>query len=298
MKNKASPESIPKITAKQTLLRTGLGINAAFSLLCAVIILNFGKQLAALIGEVNPLFLQIIGFCLLLFAAELALQVSKGRLSTLRALFVSFLDIGWVLASIVLLVFFPSSLTQNGVIIVSLVAIVVFFCSVLQLSGIYRIHAVPARKTYRHCVPMIVEASVEDLWSIIGNLDSIAQYAPHIARSNLVTSKSSGKGSVRECQGINGKQWSERCTVYEPNQRLELKFLTEEPGFPLPVKSMEGGWHLKKLEEGCCEVRVWWEMEPKVKALALILMPIFSYLMDRDFKQVINNMAGKGRTGP
>jgi len=256
--------------------------------------LAYEPQLAALIGQINPLLLQIIGFSLLLFASELVLQISKRRLSTLRALFVSIMDVGWVLASLVLLVFFPDLLTRSGAVIVSSVAGVVLLCSLLQLFGIHHIHTVPGRKTYRHCVPMAVEASAESLWEIIGNLDSIAQYAPHIASSRLVNSKSSGEGSVRCCQDISGKQWSERCTAYEPNLRLELKFLTEEQNFPLPVKEMKGGWQLKKLEESRCEVRVWWELEPKIQALALILMPMFGYLMDRDFKQVMSNMAGEG----
>jgi len=296
MKTKASSNSVIQFTPKQLLLRTGLAINATFSVLCAVGMLVYGQQLAALMGRINPLLLQMIGLSLLFFASELVLQISKRRLSTLRALFVSIMDVGWVLASLVLLVFFPDLLSGSGAVIVSLVAAVVLLCSLLQLFGIHRIHAVPGRKTYRHCVPMAVEASAESLWYIIGNLDSIAQYAPHIASSRLVNSESSGEGSVRICQDISGKQWSEQCTVYDPKKQLDLKFLTEEPNFPLPVKEMEGGWQLKKLDEGRCEVRVWWELEPKIRAFALILMPIFSHLMDRDFKQVMNKMAEEGNS--
>ena len=149
MKAKASPKSILQFTPKQALLRAGLAINATFSVLCAVIMLAYGQQLAALMGQINPLLLQIIGFSLLLFACELVLQISKRRLSTLRALIISVMDVGWVLASLVLLVFFPGLLTGSGAVIVSLVAAVVLLCSFLQLLGINRIHAAPERKTYR-----------------------------------------------------------------------------------------------------------------------------------------------------
>jgi len=140
---------------------------------------------------------------------------------------------------------------------------------------------------------MQIDALAESLWGMIGDLGSIAQYAPQLASSRLVDGGTSGVGSVRRCQDVNGKQWSERCTVYEPGCRLELSFLSDAPDFPLPVNRMVGGWELTELDENCCEVRVWWELEPKVMPLALLLMPIFSHMTDRDFKKVINNMAGK-----
>lgn len=199
------------------------------------------------------------------------------------------------MASLALLVIWPNTLTSGGATIVALVAVVVLICALLQLSGINRIHRVTGRTTYRHCVPMTVEASAESLWSIIGSLGSIAQYAPQLASSQLADGEISGLGSVRNCQDKNGKRWSERCTAYEPGHRLELKFLTEVPDFSLPVKKMDGGWELKALGKNLSEVRVWWELEPKVKPLALFLMPIFGHMMDRQFKVVMDNMAGNGR---
>lgn len=292
MKHKTRSKSTPKTISKQTLLRTGLATNAVFSTLCAILFLAYDNQLAELMGQVNPLLLQTIGVSLLIFVVELFCQIIKKRLSTLRALIVSIADLTWVMASLALLVIWPNILTGSGATIVALVAAVVLICALLQLSGINRIHRVSGRTTYRHCVPMEVEASAESLWRIIGDLDSIAQYAPHIASSQLADGEISGLGSVRNCQDENGKQWSERCTAYEPGHRLELRFLTEVPDFPLPVKKMDGGWELEALAENRSEVRVWWEMEPKVKPFALLLMPIFGYMMDRQFKVVMDNMAG------
>lgn len=269
-----------------------MAINATFSALCAVTLLLGSQQLAALLGRVDPLLLQIIGVGLILFAVELVCQIFRRRLSTLRALMVSIADMVWVLASVVLLVFWPGALSGSGAAIVALVAAVVLLCALLQLSGIHRIHGVPGRSSYRHCVPITVKASAESLWAIVGKLDSIAQYAPHLASSQLVNGDISGVGSVRHCEDINGKQWSERCTAYEPGHRLELEFLTEEPGFPLPVRNMVGGWELKPLSGNRCEIRVWWELEPNVRFLALFLMPIFGHIMDRHFRDVMNKMAG------
>lgn len=255
--------------------------------------LVFGGKLADLMGLKSPLLLQIIGIGLLLFAAELVYQISKKRLSSLRALVASLADLGWVSMSLILLLFLPEALTASGTVIVALVAAVVLLCAVLQLSGIEKMHRLPGRDAYRHCVPMEVGASAESLWRIIGDLGSIAQYAPQLASSRLVNGEISGVGSVRCCQDVNGKQWSERCTAYESGHRLELTFLCDEPGFPLPVKEMVGGWELKELGENCCEVRVWWELVPKVKLLALLIMPTFSHMTDRDFEGVMNNIAGK-----
>lgn len=220
MKTKTRIESAQQATPKQALLRTGLTINAIFSTLCAVVMLTYGRRLADVMGLETALPLQVIGIGLVLFATELVYQVSRKRLSSLRALVVSLADIGWVLASIGMLLFFPETLTWSAVMLIALVAAVVLLCAVLQLAGIEKMHRVPGSPAYRHCVPMQVDASAESLWKIIGDLGSIAQYAPRLASSRLVHGGNPGVGSVRSCQDVAGKQWSECCTAYEPDRRL------------------------------------------------------------------------------
>jgi hypothetical protein len=53
---------------------------------------------------------------------------------------------------------------------------------------------------------------------------------------------------------------------------------------------MRGGWEIIPTGKGS-EVMIWWELEPKPKLLAPILLPLLAFQADRDFPNIIQRMA-------
>ncbi len=123
---------------KQTspqLLKSALLINAGFSVLCALICLLFASSLAHIMG-IAPWMLYTLGVGLLLFAADATFTATRPRINLMFAKLITGADVLWVVGSVVILIFFPGSLTFNGQLIVELVAIAVAVIATLQAVGI------------------------------------------------------------------------------------------------------------------------------------------------------------------
>ena len=77
-----------------------------------------------------------------------------------------------------------------------------------------------------------------------------------------------------------------------------VRFLSEAPNFPFPAKTMRGGWEVTQSNVGS-QVMVWWELTPKSKLLAPIVLPLLAFQADRDFPKIIQRMAtaALGKTG-
>jgi hypothetical protein len=69
-----------------------------------------------------------------------------------------------------------------------------------------------------------------------------------------------------------------------------MRFAAEAPDFPFPASTMLGGWKVMSVGTGS-EVMIWWELAPKPRFLAPILLPILAFSADRDFVRVIRRMA-------
>jgi hypothetical protein len=201
-------------------------------------------KVAAWLGMQPHPILIWLGAGLLFFAAELCYQISRQRLSTLRALVASTADFLWVTSTIVLLIGFPDIFSTQGKVSLLLVGLVVEVFGTLQLIGIHRIFKLPGTDRYRHCMRFAVTQSAEQLWRSVGDLGAISDYAPFLKDSRLPKGAESGVGAIRTCTNQKNQRWSEECTTYRAGQELTLRFLSEEPGFPLPVETMSGGWTL------------------------------------------------------
>lgn len=271
-------------------LRTALAANAAFSLTSAGLMFFLPSLVGDWLGVHTPLVLQGIAVGLVVFAIDLLHQATRSRMATWRALYASAGDFAWVAATAVLLTLFPRSLSVEGNTLVVGVAVVVGAFGLWQLWAAGRAHQPQADAQYRHCIIVSVNAPAAAMWQVIERIGDIQRYMPSLKSSELLGGKGPGVGAVRQCEDRSGKRWAEECVGFQAGESFTVRFLSEAPDFPFPAKRMTGGWKVTPDGSGA-EVMVWWELDPKPKFLAPILLPILAFQADRDFPKVIQSMA-------
>ncbi|MCC5886558.1 MAG: SRPBCC family protein [Gammaproteobacteria bacterium] len=271
-------------------LRRALIANAAFSASCATALLAAPEPVVAWLGLGPPLLLAAVGVGLLAFAADLLHQATRPRLLTWRALYASLADLLWVIATATLLLIAPNLVSEAGAILLLAVAAVVLAFGIWQLLGIDRAHRAANPSRYRHCVQVAVDVPAAAMWNVISELGEIERYMPSLRSSEVLGRQPDGVGAVRVCENHAGKRWGEECTRFEDGRGFDVRFLAEDPDFPFPATIMFGGWEVIPRGEGS-EVRVWWELEPKPKLLAPVILPILALGVDRDFPGIIKRMA-------
>lgn len=271
-------------------LRLALAANAAFSLSSALLMLFRPALVGEWLGIHAPLILQVVGIGLAAFAAELIYQATRQRVTTWRALLASAADFSWVAGSIVLLLTFPQLFSPLGIALVLAVAGAVFFFGAWQLWAAGRAHKLEGSGEYRHCIIVETNAPAEKMWRVVSNIGDIKHYMPSLKRSVVLEGKAPGVGAVRACEDRAGKQWSEECTAFNPGHSFVVRFLSEAPNFPFPAKTMRGGWEVTPSTVGS-QVMVWWELTPRSKLLAPVILPLLAFQVDRDFPIIIQRMA-------
>lgn len=271
-------------------LRLALAANGVFSLSSALIMLFRPSLVGEWLGIHTPLILQIVGIGLAIFAVELFYQATRQRVVTWRALLASAADFSWVAGSIVLLLAFSQLFSPLGIVLVLTTAGTVFCFGAWQLWAAGRAHKIGKDGEYRHCIIVETNAPAEKMWRVVGNIGDIKNYMPSLKRSVVLGGKIPSVGAVRACEDRAGKQWSEECTEFNPGHSFAVRFLSEAPNFPFPAKTMRGGWEVTPSNVGS-RVMVWWELTPKSKLFAPIILPILAFQVDRDFPKIVHRMA-------
>lgn len=270
-------------------LRLALASNAAFSLTSALLMIFHPALVGEWLGINAPLVLQSVGAGLVIFAADLIYQATRYRVVTWRALLASSADFSWVIGSIILLFALPQLFSPAGITLVLAVAGAVLVFGTWQLWAAGRAHSIGETGEYRHCIIVETNAPAEKLWRVVGNIGDIKFYMQSLTRSLVLEGKVPGVGAVRFCEDRSGKQWSEECTEFNPGRSFSVRFLSEARNFPFPAKTMRGGWEVTPITVGS-RVMVWWELTPKSKLLAPVILPLLAFQADRDFPKIVRRM--------
>ncbi len=270
-------------------LRVALFVNAVFSATCALLLLTLPAFVGDLLSIQAPLILRLVGVGLLIFSVDLMHQATQLRLGTWRVLYASMGDFLWVIGSVSGLLLFPRLLSVTGVAIVTVVALVVFAFGIWQIWGIDRAHRSENPALRRHCLVVHSKAPAADIWNVIERMGDIQNYMPSLVRSEILDGKAPGVGAVRHCTDKAGRSWSEECIRFEPGYSFTMRFISEAPDFPFPASMMFGGWEVIPVGRES-DVVVWWEIAPKPRFLAPILLPILAFSADRDFVQIVRRM--------
>jgi Polyketide cyclase / dehydrase and lipid transport len=270
-------------------LQLALAANALFSISCAALMLLRPSLVSSWLGVQFPLILQAIGIGLLFFAVDLLHQATRRRIVTWRALYASAADFLWVIGTFTLLGLFPNVLSHSGNRLVISVAVTVLIFGVWQVWAIEKAHKLQNTGEYRHCILVETNAPAEAMWRVVSRLGGIKDYMPSLKSSVVLDGRTPGIGAVRMCEDRTGKQWSEQCTEFNVRS-FTVRFLSEAPDFPFPAKTMHGGWEVIPTDRGS-QVMVWWELLPKKRLLAPLILPLLAFQADRNFPKVIQRMA-------
>lgn len=270
-------------------LRTALFVNAVFSAICALVLLALPEFVRDFLNIQAPLIVRSIGFGLLIFSIDLMCQATQLRLATWRALYASISDFLWVIGSVLSLWLFPGVLSVTGIVVLTVVAVVVFAFGIWQIWGIDRAHQSKDPGLRRHCLVVHTQVPATDMWNVIERMGDIQNYMPSLVKSEILDGKAPGVGAVRHCIDNAGRSWSEECIRFELGYSFTVRFISEAPDFPFPASMMFGGWEVIPMGRES-DVVVWWEIAPKPRFLAPILLPILAFSADRDFVQIVRRM--------
>ena len=272
-------------------LRTALLSNALFSAGCGMVLILNPAWVGLLLGFEADLIFMLVGAGLVLFAIDLVHQATRPRMQTWRALYASAADFLWVLGSIAGVLIFHEALSATGMLTVMVIASIVLVFGISQLWGIDRVHRNPETGLYRHCILVNTAAPADSIWKVIRDLGAISHYTPTLRESMLLGSKAPGVGAIRRCVDQDGRAWSEECIEFSDIERSYLvRFRADVPSFPFPASYMLGGWTVMPNHEDAT-VMIWWELEPKPKLLAPLMLPVLAFQVDRDFPALIGRMA-------
>ncbi len=277
-------------------LKSALLFNAVFSTLSGLTFILFSRFVADLIGIGTPIVYQILGVGLLGFAGCLVWTATRTPINTFHAMLISLADFLWVFGTVVVISVAFSALNSAGILAMLIVAAIVLFFGLNQLRGIGQVYAVPGKiDTHQLCITIDTPEPANKMWSIVADLVNIKAYSPDLATVILRNDAEPGVDAVRQCTDNRGKTWAEHCTRYDQEARIfDVKFLADEPGFPFPFATMEGGWHIVPKGSGST-VNIWFEVTPKYRVAQPIILALMSKDLARNFGHVVARMAAAAR---
>ncbi len=276
-------------------LRNALRGNAVFSGLSGLAMIVWAVPLAEWMGGFSPWILGVLGPGLLLFAAFLLLEARRARPVPASALAASIADFAWVAGSAIL-VAAPGVLSPAGTWVVLFVALVVLLFATWQLAGLRDLtrnrsltRTSRGRTTARSAfeVHEEVAASPNAIWGVIRQLDRIGEFYA-VLKSVEVTG--SGTQIRRTCENHKGQRWSEDVESMDDDARaLSLRFDTDAPDFPFPMRTMYGGWTVQAASGKTC-VTIWYEFTMKWGLLGELLAPLLAEKTRADMAETIRRM--------
>jgi hypothetical protein len=288
----------PLLSARSFLiLRVALTANLLFSLATAIVFLFGAQELGTRLGSMPVWLLQAVGVGLFGFVGLIAYALARLRIGW--ALFISVLDIGWVVGTVPL-VLVPGLLTPWGEMATLGVAACVGLFAFGQLFGIY--HALKDRAAgpghYSHCVRVPVSANADAMWRVVADLGAMRRYSAGLSNSEMLTGDDVAQGSVRRCTDHQGQSWQEEVTEWRPEARtVVLRFRTEEPDFPFPFNTMVGGWTVSPAGDGAL-VDIWWTVAPRSRLFGWLMLALMAVLLDRDVPKIVGRMESQALNRP
>ncbi|SIT02031.1 Polyketide cyclase / dehydrase and lipid transport [Roseivivax lentus] len=239
--------------------RRFLKMNSLFSVLTAAPLLLAAGMVAPLLFAVpvdwaamalRGLGIGLLGFAGLVYALSRYRFVSRAMVHE-----IVFLDVLWIIGSVVLIAAFGQVLTATGVAIVAAVALVVAFFAISQFLSAARIERpVPVARvemrdgTLHAIVKRRVRAPVATVWDVMTDHPGYADVADNLSKVEVLSGD--GLGMTRRCHGPKGESWTETCDLFEPGQAYGFRVHTEAADYPYPFADLSGRWRVEDHPEG------------------------------------------------
>jgi ligand-binding SRPBCC domain-containing protein len=85
-----------------------------------------------------------------------------------------------------------------------------------------------------------IDATPEEVWSVLASLDALARYDPGVAKSEIVSPVKEGPGAARRCDLTPGGWFKERVADWRPNEALSFELYE----CTLPVRKLQHSYAL------------------------------------------------------
>ena len=115
-------------------LKKFLKINSLFSMACGVVMLSFSDKLNSFFNINNEYIFPVIGFNLMFFSILVYYVYQKHLSNKLLVNIISSLDALWVIGSLIIILFDLFNLSNNGKIIIGLIAVWIAFLGYKQFK--------------------------------------------------------------------------------------------------------------------------------------------------------------------
>src|SRR6056297_3516041 len=125
----------PRGFPRDELLRAGLMGNAIFSAGTGAAALLIPDGIAQLLGNLPPGWIQLLGASLIGFALVVGFVATRSPVPPVPAAVISLADVGWVVGSVLVIVFGAPVLGGAGVLVVGGVAVAVAGFASIQIAG-------------------------------------------------------------------------------------------------------------------------------------------------------------------
>jgi hypothetical protein len=276
--------------------RAFLGLNAAFSAFTGAVLLFASSAVSEMIfidaTGWKPVILIALGVGLLIFAADLLSMATNRWVTREEVWIIVFADIGWIVISVFLMAVFGDLFTQDGVVVVAVVGLIVAVFAIGQYVGSRSI-VPPAANVSIHSknsalvakVERAVKASPAAVWNVMTDHPGYADVAGNLSKVEVLSGD--GLGMTRRCFGPRGENWTETCNHYEPGRSYGFKVHTEAPDYPYPLSDLQGRWSVIPKKSGS-EFSIDIEAKPKG---GFITRTLFSSVAKRKFKSVLMELA-------
>lgn len=236
--------------------RLFLGVNGLFSCLVGLVLLLLNQAVAVVLfhepATWGALTLRVLGVGLLVFSVYLAVLVVNRFVSKGAVMMIVYADMGWLIASAFVVLIDDRVLTDQGILIIDLTAIVVAICAIGQYVGARRI--IPSKSRARvylnhgvlvASVSREVAAPSHVVWAVMTDHPAYADVANNLSKVDIVSGE--GLGMVRRCFGLKGENWTETCSGYEDENYFSFWVHTEAHDYPYPFQELQGRWSVKNL---------------------------------------------------
>lgn len=230
-------------------LRNTLRLNALLSGATGLLALAAGSWLANTMGTGHVGIVRLVGVCLVLFAAALAVSAASSASTMHRwALGFSVADLAWTAASLLTIAF--GWFSAGGNVAVAVTSAAVCALGVRQLVlwrrlrrdgrvGFGVIDEQPPVEVFHF--EMVVPVAAATAWDVITDHQLYGRLAPNLSSAHV--DGDTGEGTVRTCANRIGRQWSETCTLWEEGERFEFDVHTDD--YPYPLAVMRGAWWVR-----------------------------------------------------
>lgn len=234
--------------------RLFLGVNGLFSCLVGLVLLLLNQAVAVVLfhepATWGALTLRVLGVGLLVFSVYLAVLVVNRFVSKGAVMMIVYADMGWLIASAFVVLIDDRVLTDQGILIIDLTAIVVAICAIGQYVGARRI--IPSKSRARvylnhgvlvASVSREVAASSHVVWAVMTDHPAYADVANNLSKVDIVSGE--GLGMVRRCFGLKGENWTETCSGYKTKTISAFGYIPRRTTILTRFKSSKAAGRLK-----------------------------------------------------